>query len=84
MSECFLTPKGAADYYKAKYEDVCEKVLAWVKNMRDFDWCGGFQDSLDELARAAGGEPKDSDRPDYQPPRASSRPGPAYARELRS
>ena len=66
MSECFLTPRGAV-YYKAKYEDLCEKVLAWVKNMRGFDWCSGFQDSLDNLVRTAGSEPKDSDRLDYWP-----------------
>ena len=75
MSECFLTPRGAADYYKAKYEDVCEKVLAWVENMRGFDLCNGFQYSLDELVRIAGGDPKGSDWPDCWPPKEGLRHG---------
>lgn len=48
-----------------------KQVLGWVDSMRDFDWCSSFQDSLDELARIVGGEPKDSDRPDYQPPKGA-------------
>ena len=65
-AEVFLTPRGAADFYKAKYEDTCEKVLGWVDSMRDFDWCNCFQYSLDELVRIVGAEPKASDMSDYE------------------
>lgn len=47
-------------------DKVEKQILDWVDSMRDFDWCSSFQDSLDELVRIVGGEPKDSDRPDYQ------------------
>ena len=30
-------------------EETVKKVLDWIRKMRDFDWCSGFQDSLDEL-----------------------------------
>lgn len=47
-------------------DKVKEQVLDWVDSMRDFDWCSSFQDSLDELVRIVGAEPKESDRPDYE------------------
>lgn len=47
-------------------DKVKEQVLGWADSMRDFDWCSCFQDSLDELVRIVGGEPKESDRPDYE------------------
>lgn len=52
-------------------DEVKKQILGWVDSMRDFDWCSSFQDSLDELARIVGGEPKDSDRPDYRPPKGA-------------
>ena len=30
-------------------QETVRKVLDWILGMRDFDWCSGFQDSLDEL-----------------------------------
>ena len=47
-------------------DSVKMQVLGWVDSMRDFDWFSSFQDSLDELVRIVGGEPKASDRPDYE------------------
>lgn len=47
-------------------DEVKEQVLGWVDSMRDFDWCSCLQDSLDELVRIVGAEPKESDRPDYE------------------
>lgn len=30
-------------------EETVKRVLDWIRKMRDFDWCTGFQDDLDEL-----------------------------------